>query len=587
MKKNFKGSRAVITAVVLAVLIAAVAVVIISADEAVTFRGVQVTTDGKVNMIFWYQVSDPEDVKTANVVIKDGYSEDRTETVDLVYDETKGLYYARVRLAAAEMGYDVTVTPMKSSGVAACGEKTYSVRDYAELLFQSNNVSDKDVSTMKAILTYGQYATNYFKANGTPIINTVEVNGGLYKRDTNPLTGMAKKLADVSDANRPTATVVEGYESLISDPKIEIVLEDSVEVRLSYVWNGTTEAHSGKLGDDGRWYVAGNYISTTGFAKDISTSLVVNVNGVKAVNVTNASVLNCLSVLKASAATKDLAVAMYNYYYWTATEVPTTSACAHGAYHYEAVTVGATSSKATCTYCGLNTSIEISDDINYFSAPGQQLNQYMANPQGNADAGYVGEYMCETDGTTGENIAFNRVTIGTTGAFLFGNGTGEGKALELSNTIMGGTGRYAVFKIRFVENTASQLYFGIYDGTTSLKIAQTDSWFKADGNARGIDRYGITSWGWTTYVVDLTGVNNVNFTPENLDATHIDVGLRVMDGRVATIDVAYFAICDNWAEVDSLTGDDSVRYNPNWNTAGEKILSAAQVDAKVAEEAAQ
>ncbi|MBE6583840.1 MAG: hypothetical protein E7649_02485 [Ruminococcaceae bacterium] len=598
-KTIFKKPRVIITAIVLAALIAIAAVVIILATDTATFKGVQVTTDGKINMLFWYEITpeNAENVKTADVVVMDGYSEERTETVDLVYDETRGMYYARVRLAAAEMGYDVKVTPKTSGGLNACDTKTFSVRSYAELLLNSGSATERDARAIKAVLNYGQYANEYFKSQGMSFINTVVVNDGIYKRDTNPIIGMDSKL---SANNKPTATVVDEFASLISDPKIEIVLEDSVELRLSYVWNGTTESHSGKQGEDGRWYVGGNYISTTGFATDHSADLVVNVNGVKAIDVSGASVLNCLSALKADADTYELALAMYNYYYWTNANVgPAVSqaTCKHFM-HYEPVEYGSEYSQPVCTFCGFKVNSVVHDEINYYSAPGQ-FNNYWATSGTTSSLNkdyFIQSYETDEDGTT-----YSRIYTWQSGQFEFTNGTATQATIGNSQThsktpdykLNGGMGNYIVIKMR-----AGAANVGTLGSNGEWTYKDLHNIFNLGFTAPGATANSLTSRngenysdiyanqkvfnGWTIYVIDVAQMGNAAFAGKDLasidmiDATMAFSGVNSVptngavagdvngpDYRPGYTDIAYFAICDDMKEVYSIVGDETF-LRTNW-----------------------
>ena len=61
---------------------------------------------------------------------------------------------------------------------------------------------------------------------------------------------------------------------------------------------------------------------------------------------------------------------------------------------------------------------------------------------------------------------------------------------------------------------------------------------------------------WVTYVIDLNGYNHCGaYVNGNASATVGMYGFRTTN---ATIDLAYFAVCDSWEEVDSIVTEETV-----------------------------
>ena len=140
MKTISKRAKLVISVMLVAVLVAISAVIVIFAQDKATFEGVQVATDGNINLRFYYTDVDAS-VTRAKVVLSDAGINEAPFYVDLE-TTSGGKTYFNVPLAAAQMGYDVIVTPVDAGGNDACASKTYSVRGYGEKVLKNADHSE-------------------------------------------------------------------------------------------------------------------------------------------------------------------------------------------------------------------------------------------------------------------------------------------------------------------------------------------------------------------------------------------------------------------------------------------------------------
>ena len=586
-KTIFRKPRVIITALVLAVLVALAAVVVVLAQDKATFKGVSVATDGDINIRFHY-TGIQDGVTTARYTVSDGglVVSDPDARLTLV-STGDGEGYFEVPLAAAQMGCDVEVVPLDENGNDACSGnnvKSFSVREYAELVF-ADEAHSSYYSALKAILNYGAYATEYFKDD---VVNTVVVNEGLFSRLTNPIVGMQKKL---TAGAAPKPVVAEAYASDFSDVELVINLDSTIGLRLYYTYTGDGAVSGTPVeGEANRYYKYVANIATTLYEQDYSAYLSVNVNGETAITVSDATVMNCLKALVSGAETKDLALAMYNYYYWTAT-TPSQEGCAHGAFHYEAVTLGATSSKATCTFCGLQTSIAVPDSVNYFSAPGQVTNQWnTGNAQGNSGTA-TGTIVSDADGI------YQHIGLYQSAALTFDSTSGN-RGIAADETIFGGAGNYIVFKFKMTGERMACLRLNNNLST----ITKGADYSMGQYGAEPENNYGNDlNWrtnpqnGWITMVIDInafnasstlkSGLNSFYPTAKELaDAgmenavTSVGAGLFFHGGSQTDpnyIDVQYFAIVDDWAEVAELLGEETQVTYTRWrNTTADKTRFA-------------
>ena len=573
-KSIFRKPRVIITALVLAVLVALTAVVVIMAQEKAEFAGVRVTTSGKLNMEFYYNIKDSEaGITKARVEISDGGLDPQEEYVDLVSVD-EDTVVATVRLDAAEMGYDVVVTPVTNNGEGedACAPQEWSMRKYAELVL-ANEANAEYFAPLKAILNYGSFAKEYFaNVQEYPFNPEVEdIKDGIFTRLSNPISAIASKIPAASAYSATSSN-----EELIPQDSLELtmVLNDTIELRLYYAYNGDSDAHTGAANYDeskGKYFVKVGLIDTEHFTSDYGVKLGVKVNGQTVVSVQNATVLNFIANLAAQEETKDLAGAMYYYYYWTNDESVATidqATCAHTT-HFESTSIDSGVSTVVCSLCAKDFDVEVNDGINYFSAPGQIINNW-ASSNTEATGGVCSPTNSLfasraplTDIVTDEHGTYTRVHMFQGASVFLTNGTvtaAENQEANKNNLLAKGetAGKYAVLKIRTINMDMVKLGV-VCDNGAGVSFSS----FIRRGTEDVLAGTSENNGEFITYVIDLTSI-----LASDTDASSVCVVLGGQsDGDVvagARIDVQYFALCDSWEEVAMVAeGDDSI-FRTTW-----------------------
>ena len=206
--------------------------------------------------------------------------------------------------------------------------------------------------------------------------------------------------------------------------------------------------------------------------------------------------------------------------------------------------------------------------VNYYAAPGYVVNNYAVSttPAGSnmAQGATVTTVMAD------ENGMFTRAYMNDGASFMLGNAALNSSYTENGAqwTLNGGSGRYAVIKIR--ANDVKAIRFGI---KTDKGEVVAGGW--ANNWRTNADEF--TDGEFTTYVIDL-GEANVKS-----DATV--VGIMMGTGRSAigtyaaggSLDIAYFALCDDWAEVASVVGTDDVLLT-TWGNGTDGLGNGSSTD---------
>lgn len=234
--------------------------------------------------------------------------------------------------------------------------------------------------------------------------------------------------------------------------------------------------------------------------------------------------------------------------------------------------------------CGIATDpIVVSDKINYFSAPGQVYNNWASfsgTKNNGGSCAPTGQIMTEN------GLVFTRIGLNDGASFEFTNGTnipavrgfGAGHTLNNANgldagdVISGGSGKYIVMKIRC--GGVDQLRLIVNDGNHNEIFHSGANNFQWHGRSSKE----IVQYDWTTYVIDIETLNSPYYTVNDESVTNVAFGLHFQNvGLTSTtdvieyVDVAYFAVCDDWNEVVSLTGDEKLLYT-NWVNPGADVL---------------
>lgn len=238
--------------------------------------------------------------------------------------------------------------------------------------------------------------------------------------------------------------------------------------------------------------------------------------------------------------------------------------------------------KCTANGCGNEQSVTVSaENVNFYSAPGQTINVWATGtPNKNNQANKVatGAVMADNSGI------FTRIKLYHGGNFILSNGTGSLATGYVSpdTTIEGGAGKYAVLKIR-ASDDLQRLAFGAYDGQKEFAISgsmpDTDALFRPNG--RSTLSIGADENGWVIFVIDLE-LYAGDWYEVGANITTAAFGLQgetmanTLSGN-EYVDVAYFAVCDNWTEIGQVTGNDAKVIYTDWKTTdndSEKTVSA-------------
>ena len=257
---------------------------------------------------------------------------------------------------------------------------------------------------------------------------------------------------------------------------------------------------------------------------------------------------------------------------YTVTETSTCAVCgytstktANGAHNMVLNNVAEVEGGVKYTYkcsvegCGNIQSVTVaSEGVNYVSAPGQQINNWATGTsESNKQANKVETGAILAD----ESGVYVRIHLYQGGNFATSNGTGEmPEALaNPDDKIEGGAGRYAVFKMR--TNDLDYVSFAAYDA--QRPVGNTDNLLHGNGRKEFAE-------GWVIYVVDLQAFAN-SWYQVGAEITNATFGFQGETGKDTLsgnefIDLAYFAICDNWTEIGQITGTDASVVYTDWKT---------------------
>ena len=230
------------------------------------------------------------------------------------------------------------------------------------------------------------------------------------------------------------------------------------------------------------------------------------------------------------------------------------------------------------------------EGVNYYSAPGQIVNLW-ATSDNESKGGSAGEYATsetyrdrkEPLGNIirDENGTYIKVGVYHSASVYLANDTTEysnhqefNQATDLLTPGNGGIGQYVVIKLR-TYNLTEGVKLGI--------VANSGE----KGAIKEIKSYNVRPASLMSQGEFVTYVIKLDDTVVSDAATKICVKLGTDQSAVAGagFDFSYFAICDNWTEVDRVIGDDDVKYITNWTGDAGVDYTSAEVDQKVLEEA--
>ena len=182
--KVFKKTALLLTVIVLAVVlsIGVIAGVAQAAEGNATlgevYSGVQVTTDGKVNLKVFY--SELGSATGFNVEVVDPVTGKTDKAMNNVVAEASGdKYVVKVPLTPSQMTHTVKVTAI--AGDAASTAMEFSVADYAQEVLATEAFAEYH-DAMRMLLNWGAMAQNYFGDATSVLANT-----NAFAKGTNPV----------------------------------------------------------------------------------------------------------------------------------------------------------------------------------------------------------------------------------------------------------------------------------------------------------------------------------------------------------------------------------------------------------------
>jgi len=228
-----------------------------------------------------------------------------------------------------------------------------------------------------------------------------------------------------------------------------------------------------------------------------------------------------------------------------------------------------------CSACKITHTITVPDSINYYSAPGQVVNNWgTANVYatggvcgaGSAGVNYKGNKALLTDIVADENGIYTRVHCYQGASVFLANGTitASGHDEKMAQDILADgqdIGNYMVVRVRSINN--DYIRFGFF-ADNGARLA----W---EGNARVAAD--ISAGQFVTYVIDISALKNAEDPAKKVTVL---MGANTSIGRPGErLDIAYFAMCDNWDEIKAVVGEDQTVLVTGWKTTeGDKLCKS-------------
>lgn len=579
----FKVRSVIITAIVLVALLITAATVAILAASAnnvdaddtalgVTFAGHQVNLGGTLELRFLYS-----DLGAATHVVTEVHNTNtnQVESAEISVDDLATLNIGdetykvvSVEIPAARITDTVTVYPKNGNNIGV--KRTKSIPEYANEALASDNYSNYH-DALKAILNYGAMAQKHFGVNTANLANE-----GLYTNG-NPATPYNSLATDLGITS--TASWTDG--TTLKHGAYEAVLTGSTSLRLYFEYTGegslTATVSRDAVGSSaavtnraieikGAGRANTYYAEITGIsAKLYATAYTLTVTDGSETMTYTASILDYVkSVLSAigpdgvAYSQRSTVVAMYRMYAWISGNTPDTDTCAHTRTHYEKL--NETTSVAICSACGKQLENEMPLSTNMY------LDANYLGPLVNGDGLYnmtADGLGTDSDGTTYYKYG-GKNTVGQLFWTRIGkDGSGNQYPQCQLNPIEVSGGKYLVLKMKVndAKQATTELRFGtilgdaVYDETYSSRMADKTLDIPIDNGAVGT---------WQTYVVDITNSKWSSAWKQNEDGTYTISYLQLTfygsPASEKTIDLAYFALVDDWTELKAINGNGNVKY---------------------------
>ena len=233
----------------------------------------------------------------------------------------------------------------------------------------------------------------------------------------------------------------------------------------------------------------------------------------------------------------------------------------------------------TCSSCGAQIetrTVKVGEDgINYYSAPctTQAYNNWNTGENASSTA-YSGQLMIYED-----SFVYNRISLQAGGSFEFTNGTSTpNKGFKTVDDTIYGAGRYMVIKMR-VGSGEEHLRLCAWDGNTADRGG--DPIFDAYGSPQTVRNMTQDNKDWVVYVIEISALfANTDYAAGDDTVTRAVFGMKG-DGNGGEykggawqdfdetdyVDIAYFAICDDWSEVAKVAAGEQTVLFTGWSDA--------------------
>ena len=229
--------------------------------------------------------------------------------------------------------------------------------------------------------------------------------------------------------------------------------------------------------------------------------------------------------------------------------------------------VHAQSGEYKCFICGAVDATKSftvgADGVNYFVTADNANNGWIGYNRYNVDnRGTTKRAIGNKNYIAADNTTYMRFNCQTSGQFELVSNYSVANGNNAPTQTVYGSGNYVVIKMRAATGTSVQ-----FAATTSDK--SYEEW------QLGTNSITTTTDGWVVYVIDLNNFNDCGkYTKNSASITKAMYTMRASD---VSVDIAYLAVCDTWAEIDSVVLDDTVTLACSLNAVDEPVVNVADM----------
>ena len=207
-------------------------------DLGEKLSAMNVEVSGRVSLMFYFTNMDNVSYFKVTVPNRDGSTTTKVvEKSSLKYDSANDRYLLKVALPAAQQADKVKVQAFNANGVGSSKTRSYSVADYADILFTlagTNSAYESAAKAVRSMLNYGAMAQQFFNYNTENLANS-----SLYYRGTNPVDDMAyEDLHGITNYDSSTC-LSSTDDAVIKFTGANAYLEDAVSLRFYFEYNGS------------------------------------------------------------------------------------------------------------------------------------------------------------------------------------------------------------------------------------------------------------------------------------------------------------------------------------------------------------